>query len=574
MIHLSNKLSLFLTLTLLFTSCVKGQLGQSPENKYDNGVVVSAHPEASKVGVEILKKGGNAVDAAVAVQFALAVVYPIAGNIGGGGFMVYRSAKGEINSLDFRETAPAAASRDMYLDAQGNVIPNLSLQGHLAVGVPGSVDGMVQAHQKYGKLKWSELLQPAIDLARDGFTLTDMQAGELNKYKADFVKYNQPENKYFIKEENWKAGDNLKQEDLAIALELIRDKGRAGFYEGRTADNIVKEMQWGKGLITHADLKNYQSIWRKPITGSYRNCKVISMPPPSSGGICLIQLLKIMEAYDLKALGWNTEKSVQLITEAERRVYADRSAYLGDPEFYSVPVQALLNPDYLKKRMANFSFEKATPSSAIQPGDLGFKTPAINVKESDQTTHFSVVDREGNAVAITTTLNANFGSQVFVQGSGFLLNDEMDDFSVKPGVPNLFGVTGGEANSIQPGKRMLSSMAPTILEKDGKLFMVVGTPGGSTIITTVFQNIMNVVDHGMSMQQAVNAGRFHFQWTPDSIQYEKSAIDSLTIEKLKRKGYNFKSRAAMGRADAILKTQWGYYEAGADKRGDDKAEGW
>lgn len=556
------------------SSCVRGQLGENVDGEYHNGMVVTAHPEASKVGLEVLKKGGNAIDAAVAVQFALAVVYPNAGNIGGGGFMVYRSAEGATDALDFRETAPANASKDMYLDANGNVISDLSVFGHLSAGVPGTVDGMVQAHKKYGKLKWADLVNPAIELAKNGFKITAMQAREMNKHKADFIKYNHPSNTYLIKKEEWKADDILKQEDLAKTLELIRDNGRAGFYEGATADNIVKEMQYGKGLINKEDLKNYKAVWRRPLEGGYRGYKVISMPPPSSGGICLLQLLKMVEPYDVKNAGWNTERSIQLMTEAERRVYADRSAYLGDPDYFPVPVKMLLDPVYLNKRMNDFSFDRATPSSKIKPGEFGAVAPVFNTKESEQTTHYSIVDIEGNAVSITTTLNNSYGSHVFVQGSGFLLNDEMDDFSAKPGVPNLYGVTGGEANSIQPGKRMLSSMTPTIVEHKGKLFMVVGTPGGSTIITTVFQTIVNVIDHDMSMQDAVDAGRVHFQWLPDTIQYEKKAIDSLVVEKLKAKGYNFKERNAIGRTDAILKTRWGYYTSGADKRGDDAALGW
>ncbi|POY35767.1 gamma-glutamyltransferase [Solitalea longa] len=565
---------LALLLPALLISFVVSPNNQSKEIEFKNGAVVTAHGEASKVGLAILKDGGNAVDAAVAVQFALTVVYPNAGNIGGGGFMVYRSAKGEVNALDFRETAPAAASKDMYLDAQGNVIQNLSIYGHLSAGVPGSVDGMIKAHAKYGKLKWAVLLEPAIQLARKGFKITSMQAREMNKHRSDFIKYNQPGHNYLLKEGDWQEGDLLVQEDLAKTLELIRDKGRAGFYEGITAENIIKEMQFGKGLISREDLKNYKSIWRKPITGQYRGCKVISMPPPSSGGVCLLQLLKMVEPYDLKNMGWNSVKSIQLITEAERRVYADRSAYLGDPDFYKVPVEEMLDKTYLKNRMADFSFEKATPSSMVKPGNFGIPNKGMPKKESEQTTHFSIVDKEGNAVAITTTLNNSYGSHVFVQGSGFLLNDEMDDFSAKPGVPNLYGVTGGEANSIQPGKRMLSSMTPTIVEKDGHLFMVVGTPGGSTIITTVFQTIINVVDYNMGMQQAIDAGRVHFQWLPDVVQYEEIGVDSTTNFQLKQKGYATEVRNGIGRTDAILRTPSGLYQTGADKRGDDNAQGW
>ncbi|SMO35895.1 gamma-glutamyltransferase [Solitalea koreensis] len=563
-------------LSITLFACVQGQVGQNVSGAYKNGMVVTAHPEASKVGLAILKKGGNAVDAAVAIQFALAVVYPNAGNIAGGGFMVYRSAKGETSALDFREKAPAKASRNMYLDSAGNVITDLSISGHLSTGVPGSVDGMFEAHKKYGKLPWNELVQPAIDLANNGFELTERQANELNRERTDFIKYNAPTNTYFLKKGAWEKGGIVVQSDLAKTLTLIRDKGRDGFYDGEVADLIVKEMQVGKGIVSKKDLKDYHSIWRKPLIGNYKGYEIISMPPPSSGGVALLQLLKMVEPYDLRKLGWNTEKSIQVMVEAERRVYADRAAYLGDPDFYKISLLELLAPAYLKSRMADFSWDEATPSSAVKEGKLSKYQfgPAIMKKESEQTTHFSIVDREGNAVAITTTLNNSYGSKVFVQGGGFLLNDEMDDFSIKPGVPNMYGLVGGEANAIQPGKRMLSSMTPTIVEKDGDLFMVLGTPGGSTIITTVFQIIVNVIDHDVDMQTAVDAGRVHNQWLPDTVFYEKKGIDSLVLRSLERKGYHFKSRNAMGRVDAILKTKWDYLDPGADKRGDDSAMGW
>ncbi|WP_293790145.1 gamma-glutamyltransferase [uncultured Pedobacter sp.] len=562
-----KKSLIYLCVVLLLAGCVTGQLGKNNSGEYKNGMVVSAHPEASQVGIDILKKGGNAVDAAVAVQFALAVVYPNAGNIGGGGFMVYRGANGEINALDFREKAASAASRDMYLDTAGHPVVDKSLYGHLAVGVPGSVDGMVEAHQKYGKLSWAQVLQPAIDLAKLGFKITKRQAGELNALHRKFMAFNPNGTAFVNLESTWQENDVLVQKELANTLKLIQEKGRSGFYEGAVADSLVAEMQRGKGLITKEDLKNYHAIWRKPITGKYRDYKIITMPPPSSGGIALIQLLQSVEPYPLKKWGHNTDSTVQVIVEAERRVYADRATHLGDPDFYNVPQQQLLNAAYNKNRMANFNWAAATPSSAVLAGEL-------KGAEHEETTHFSIVDRDGNAVSITTTLNGSYGSLVAVKGAGFLLNNEMDDFSVKPGAPNMYGLVGGEANAIAPNKRMLSSMTPSIVEKDGKLFMVVGTPGGSTIITSVFQTIINVIDFDMSMQSAVAAKKFHHQWLPDEVYVEKDAMDSLSTEKLKAKGYKILQRGPIGRVDAILRTKWGNYQGGADPRGDDKAVGW
>ncbi|TCD12492.1 gamma-glutamyltransferase [Pedobacter frigidisoli] len=559
--------SVILAVIIIISSCASGQLGKNNSGEYENGMVVSAHPEASHVGVEILKKGGNAVDAAVAVQFALAVVYPNAGNIGGGGFMVYRSASGEINTLDFREKAASGASRDMYLDSAGNPIVDKSLYGHLASGVPGSVDGMVEAHKKYGKLSWAEVVQPAIDLAANGFKITKRQAAELNGLHRNLMDFNPNGTAFVNLESPWKESDLLVQKELANTLKLIQEKGRAGFYEGAVADSVVAEMQRGKGLITKEDLKNYHSAWRKPITGMYRGYKIITMPPTSSGGIALIQLLQSVEPYPLKKWGFNSDSTVQLIVEAERRVYADRATHLGDPDFYAVPQVGLLKAEYNKSRMANFNWNAATPSSSVLAGE-------IKGSEHEETTHFSIVDHDENAVSITTTLNGSYGSLVAVKGAGFLLNNEMDDFSVKPGAPNMYGLVGGEANAIAPNKRMLSSMTPSIVEKDGKLFMVVGTPGGSTIITSVFQTIINVIDFDMSMQKAVAAKKFHHQWLPDEVYLEKDAMDSLSIEKLKAKGYKILIRGPIGRVDAILRTKWGTYQGGADPRGDDVAVGY
>jgi gamma-glutamyltranspeptidase/glutathione hydrolase len=530
-----------------------------------NGMVVSAHPDASRVGVEILKKGGNAVDAAIAMQFALAVTHPAAGNIGGGGFMVYRSATGEVSTLDFREKAPALATETMYLDTAGNVISNLSIDGHLAAGVPGTVDGMVEAHKKYGSLPWKELIQPSVDLAIKGVMLTNNEADGLNHNKEDFITHN-THLPYLVKDVAWRKGDTLKHVALGQTLERIRDLGRAGFYEGTTAEMIVREMQTNKGIISLEDLANYHAVWREAVVGKYKEYKIISMPPPSSGGIALVQLLKLVEDFDLGKKGWQTPETVHLMTEVERRVYADRATHLGDPDFYTVPVSSLLDEKYLSERRSSISAAKKTPSSEVKAG-------MFSMSESNETTHFSVVDKAGNAVAITTTLNGGYGSKVVVKEAGFLLNNEMDDFSIKPGVPNMFGLIGGKANAIAPGKRMLSSMTPTIIEKEGKLFMVVGTPGGSTIITSVFQTILNVLEHDMNMQAAVNAKRFHHQWLPDEIMVETGGFTPETKQALEAKGHVIKEISSIGRVDAIL-IKGGKLEGGADPRGDDTAMGY
>ncbi|MGJ1189962.1 gamma-glutamyltransferase [Sphingobacterium siyangense] len=467
----------FITYSLIASICLascatKQQLNSKVEqaSTFNKAAVVTAHPLASEVGVKILKQGGNAIDAAVAVQFALAVVYPNAGNIGGGGFMLYRDHRGNLDALDFREKAPQKASRDMYLDAQGNVIPELSLYSQLASGIPGSVAGMWEAHRKYGKLQWKDLVLPAIQLARTGFKISQRQANEFESHKDRFVKLN-PSGAAIIKTTAWKTADPFIQEELAKTLERIAIEGRDDFYKGKTADLIVAEMDKGKGIINHQDLLDYQAIWRTPISTNYRGHKVISMPPPSSGGTSLLALLKSVEQFPLQRWGFQTDSTIRVMVEAERYVYANRAKYLGDPDFIRVPVQQLIDSSSNAHKLNSFNFRKATLSKDVN-------ADVIPGYESEQTTHFNIVDEQGNAVSITTTLNDSYGSGVFVAGAGFLLNNEMDDFSVKTGVPNMYGLTGEKANEIQPGKRMLSSMTPTIVEKDGKLFMVVGTPGG------------------------------------------------------------------------------------------------
>lgn len=528
-------------------------------------MVVCAHPLATAVGVQVLRDGGNAVDAAVAVHWALAVVAPWAGNIGGGGFMVMREHDGTVRTIDFREVAPAAAHRDMYLDEHGAVIPDLSLYGHKAVGVPGSVAGLFAAHDSLGTLPMERLIQPAIDLAANGFALTALEAKELNAILPKLIGTSTQRTDLTARA-RWDVGDTIHLHDLARTLERIRDEGPGEFYKGTTAELITAEMQRGGGLITMDDLSAYRAAWRPAVQGSYRGFGVISMGPPSSGGTILIQVLRSLEQMDVRASGWQRAATVHRMVEAERRAYADRATHMGDPDFVKVPLNELIDTDYIDHRMSDFDPARATPSALVHAGEP--------VLEPEHTTHFSIVDAYGNAVSCTTTLNDWYGSAVVVGGAGFVLNNEMDDLSVAPGVPNTYGLVGGEANAIAPRKRMLSSMTPTIVTHKTNLFMVLGSPGGSTIPTSVFQTLLNVIDHGMGMQAAVAAPRFHHQWLPDIIQMEAGAINKADSLALVRMGHQFKVREPIGRVDAILVLPDGKLEAGADPRGDDAAGGY
>lgn len=530
------------------------------EAKIQNkGVVVSAHPLASEAGAKILRMGGNAFDAAITTQFVLAVVYPQAGNIGGGGFLVGTRNNGEKFTIDFRETAPIKASRDMYLDRNGKANTDLSQNGRLAVGVPGSVAGNF-AVLKYATLPMKTLIQPAIDLAEKGFAITEKEASLLNSLRNEFLKHNSTKT-VFTKETPWKQGDLLIQKELAETLRRIQNDGVDGFYGGKTAELIVKEMKNGNGIITIEDLKNYRVVFRNPLEFSYKGNQIVTMPLPSSGGILLAQMLKMSSFENLSQYQQNSTRAVQIMVEAERRAFADRAEYMGDPNFITDKTSMLISDDYLKSRWKSYQPQVASKSS-----DVGkIITPE---RESTQTTHISILDKEGNAASVTTTLNGLYGSKVVVSGAGFFLNNEMDDFSIKPGVPNMFGAVGGEANAIQPNKRMLSSMTPTIVLKEGKPLMIVGTPGGTTIPTSVFQSIVNVLDFNQNANLSVNLPKFHHQWLPEIVSFEKNFPEN-TIKELEKMGYKTEIVSQLGRVEMILLNKNGNVDAVADGRGDD-----
>ncbi len=549
-------------------------------DKTYNPTVVSARKEASEIGVEIMKKGGNAYDAMIAVHLALAVVHPTAGNIGGGGFFVYYNSDGSNGSLDFREMAPGKAFKDMYLDKNGNVIPDMSTLGGAAVGVPGSISAIFEIHSKFGTLPIEDLFQPAIKLAQEGFIVTENQSSSLSGKLDDFIKINGKNSLY---SKRYYKGDTIKNTKFAETLSKISKNGSKAFYEGEIAEMIIDEVIESGGIMTIEDLKNYKSIWRDPLIFKYKDLDIISMSLPSSGGILLGQMLKAIEDYDISRYGHNSLNAIQLMVEVERRAYADRSHFMGDPDFMNLPVYELIDKKYIQDRMNNFSWDIATPSSEIKHGN-------VIINESDETTHYSIIDKYGNAVSVTTTLNNSYGSKVYVEDGGFFLNNEMDDFSSKPGHPNFYGLIGSEANSIQPKKRMLSSMTPTIVLKDNKPSLIVGTPGGATIITSVFQTILNVYEFNMNVQDAVNAPRFHHQWLPDVIIIEKRGLwdygngsDNRIDSLLRNKNYNvislpFESemsgmspRSSIGAVDAIFIDENGKVSGGADYRGDDFA---
>ena len=545
---------LFIFLSICFFKCEN-------KSKKISAAVVSARLEASRVGVEIMKKGGNAFDAMVATDLALAVCYPNAGNIGGGGFLVYRTKNGEIGSLDFREKAPSNSHEKMFLNSHGNVIKNKSTLGGLSVGVPGTIAGLFEVHDKLCSMSFEDLIQPAINLARNGFIVTENQANSLNNYQKDFISLNGKET-FYAGEFN--KGDKIINYNIAETLEKIKLYGRDGFYKGTIAEKIIQTVKSSGGIMTLEDLKNYNAVWREPLSFKYKNLKIHSMGLPSSGGICLAQILSMIEPYNISQYSPQSNEAVQIIVESERRSFADRSKFLGDPDFNDVPVDLLLDKSYLKKRMSSFSFNNATSSRDLNPGNIIWQ-------ESDQTTHYSIIDLEGNAVSVTTTLNGNYGSKLFVKEGGFFLNNEMDDFSIKPGEANMYGLVGGEINKVAPNKRMLSSMTPTIVEENGELALILGSPGGSSIISSVLQVILNVFEFNMSIEEAVNAPRFHHQWMPEYIDLEPNTFTAEKIEELRAKGYHIdrKRDRLIGRVDAIrISSDLGVIPS-ADNRGDD-----
>ena len=565
---------------LILTSCLSILIfvgcRQAPQyNKYtsqkvatsDKAMVVAAHPLAVEAGLDILKQGGNAIDAIVAVQFALAVVYPRAGNIGGGGFMLYDEKGKQTTALDFREKAPFGATTNMYLDSLGNPIVGLSTKGALAVGVPGSVDGLLQALEKFGKLKDRRLvMQSAIDIARQGFTISQSEAERLNKFAKDFRAINDYDFP-FVKASKWEKGDLLQQPLLAKTLETIQKEGRKGFYEGDCAAAILKTMSDHNGIIEQRDLTRYRAKWKSPIQFSFKGYQISSMPLPSSGGIVLQQILKTLEPFPLDSLGFQTVESIHLISEAERIAYENRAKYLGDSDFYNVPVALLLSENYIASMRDDIDLEKAKKSNADNLGP-------VQTLESFQTTHTSIIDEDGNSASLTTTLNSNYGSKLYVKDGGFFLNNEMDDFSVKPGVPNTYGLVGAKANEIAPEKRMLSSMSPTIVKKDGEPYLVLGAPGGSTIITAVLQVLLNKTVYGLDLEEAVNACRTHHQWLPDRILIESGCLSEETRNALKAKGHQLEETQFMAIIKAIHSASDGTLTGVGDQRNpDDHAQG-
>lgn len=547
----------YFSIVILLISC---------ENKtYKNGMVVSAKHEASKVGIDILKKGGNAFDAMIATDLALAVVYPNAGNLGGGGFMVYRLSDGKNGTLDFREKAPINSKVDMYLDNDNEVIKGLSQNGALAVGVPGTIAGLFEIHDKFGTIPINELFQPAIDLANNGYRLTKKQVNTINNYKELILKLN---DSIELFNKTFKKNDLFINKALAKTLTTISKNGVDEFYKGEIANTLSSYIIEKGGIITKEDFALYKPVWRESLELKYKNLNIITMGPPSSGGIVLGQILQMIENYNLNELGHNSEQYIQLLVEAEKLSFADRSKYLGDPDFNYIPTKELLNKDYLKSRFKSFSFNNAQPSKSISPGEL-------LINESNETTHYSIVDNFGNAVSVTTTLNGNYGSKLISSELGFFLNNEMDDFSIKPGSPNMYGLIGGKTNSIEPEKRMLSSMTPSIVELNGKLSMVLGSPGGPTIITSVLQTLLNFYEFEYDMQESVDASRFHHTWLPDKIFYEKNTFSKMVKDNLLNKGYTLNTNySTIGRVDAIHIDENKIFYGGEDKRGDDKSIGY
>lgn len=547
----------YFSVVILLISC---------ENKtYKNGMVVSAKHEASKVGIDILKKGGNAFDAMIATDLALAVVYPNAGNLGGGGFMVYRLSDGKNGTLDFREKAPINSKVDMYLDNDNEVIKGLSQNGALAVGVPGTIAGLFEIHDKFGTIPINELFQPAIDLANNGYRLTKKQVNTINNYKELILKLN---DSIELFNKTFKKNDLFINKALAKTLTTISKNGVDEFYKGEIANTLSSYIIEKGGIITKEDFALYKPVWRESLELKYKNLNIITMGPPSSGGIVLGQILQMIENYNLNELGHNSEQYIQLLVEAEKLSFADRSKYLGDPDFNYIPTKELLNKDYLRSRFKSFSFNNVQPSKSISPGEL-------LINESNETTHYSIVDNFGNAVSVTTTLNGNYGSKLISSELGFFLNNEMDDFSIKPGSPNMYGLIGGKTNSIEPEKRMLSSMTPSIVELNGKLSMVLGSPGGPTIITSVLQTLLNFYEFEYDMQESVDASRFHHTWLPDKIFYEKNTFSKIVKDNLLNKGYTLNPNySTIGRVDAIHIDENKIFYGGEDKRGDDKSIGY